>query len=67
MFRATMCSSSGEPTVSTQHWYFSLCMGGSLVWSADQTRQPPIQSEKYKCRIDTVGSPNEEHIVARNM
>jgi len=25
-------------------------MGG--VWSADQT--PPIQSDKYQCRIDTV-------------
>ena len=32
-----------------------------------QTRQPPIQSEKYQCRIDTVSSPDDEHIVARNM
>jgi len=28
MFRATMCPSSGELTVSMRHWYFSLCMGG---------------------------------------
>jgi len=37
-------------TVSMRHWYLSLCMGG--VWSADQT--PPIQSDKYQCRIDTL-------------
>jgi len=28
MFRATMCPSSGELTVSMRHWYFSLYMGG---------------------------------------
>jgi len=32
-----------------------------------QTRQPPIQSEKYQCRIDTVSSPYVGHIVAQNM
>jgi len=48
------------------------------VWSAgwdetaqshpnQQTRQPPIQSEKYQCRIDTVSSPDDGHTVARNM
>jgi len=31
------------------------------------TRQPPIQSEKYQCRTDTVSSPDDGHIVARNM
>ena len=126
MSRATMCPSSGELTVSMQHWYFSLCMGGCLVsrtgeltvsmqhWYflfcmggclvsyfnfstcfgqlcahhqenllylcdagifllcmggclLQQTRQPPIQSEKYQCRIDTVSSPDDGHIVARNM
>ena len=64
MFRATMCPSSGELTVSMRHWYFSLCVGGCLVW---QTRQPPTQSKKYPCRIDTVSSPDDGHIVARNM
>ena len=35
MFRATMCPSSGEITVSVWHWYLSLCMGGvrSAGWS----------------------------------
>jgi len=32
MFRATVCPSSGELTVSMRHKYFSLCMGGCLVW-----------------------------------
>ena len=32
-----------------------------------QTKQPPIQSEKYQCRIDTVSSPNDGHIFTRNM
>ena len=31
------------------------------------TRQPPIQSEKYQCRTDTVSSPDYGHIAARNM
>jgi len=29
--------------------------------------QPPIQSKKYQCRVDTVSSPDDGHIVARNM
>jgi len=107
MFRAAMCPSSGEITVSMRHWYLSLCMGGvwSAGWSetptspcahhqekllylcdtgicysvwvasrllvgvklqpADQT--PPIQSDKYQCRIDTVISPDDGHMVARNI
>ena len=32
-----------------------------------QTRLPPIQNKKYQCRIDTVISPDDRHIVARNM
>jgi len=31
MFRATMCLSSGELTLSKRNWYFSLCMGGCLL------------------------------------
>ena len=30
-------------------------------------RQPPIQREKCQCHIDTVSSPDDGHIVARNM
>ena len=32
-----------------------------------QAGQPPIQSEKYQCRIDTVSSADDGYIVARNM
>ena len=32
-----------------------------------QTRHPPVQSEKYQCRIDTVSSSDDGHTVARNM
>ena len=68
-----MCPSPGEIILSMRHCYFSLCMGGvwSIGWSeislqpADGT--PPIQSDKYQCRIDTVISPDDEHVVARNM
>jgi len=61
-----MCPSAGELTVSMRHWYFSLCIGG---WSHpnQQTRQPPIDSKKYQCPIDTVSSPDDGHIVARDM
>jgi len=46
-----------------------------VVWSAgwdeshpnQQTRQPPIQSEKYQCRIDTLSSPDDGHTDAQNM
>ena len=38
MFRATMCPSSGEITVSMRHWYLSLCMGG--FWSAGWSKTP---------------------------
>ena len=39
-------------------------LGGCLVCCS---RQPPTQSEKYQCRIDRVSSPDDGHIVARNM
>ena len=38
---------------------------GQLVGPADQT--PPIQSDKYQCRIDTAFSPDYGHVDARNM
>jgi len=59
MFRATVWPSSGELTVSMWHWYFSLCMGGCLVCRPE--------SHPYQCRIDKVSSPDDGHIVARNM
>jgi len=50
------------------------CIYATLVFftvygwlSGLQTRQSPIHSEKYQCRIDTVSSPDDGHVVARNM
>jgi len=40
-------------------------MVGISLQPADQT--PPIQSDKYQCRIDTVIFPDDGHMVARNM
>ena len=55
MFRATMCPSSGEPTVS---------MRGIPPCISDGH---PHRVTNTKCRIDTVISPDDGHIVARNM
>jgi hypothetical protein len=30
-------------------------------------QMPPIQSDNYQCRIDTVLFPDDGHMVARNM
>jgi len=45
-------------------WLSGLLVG---ILSNQQTRQPSIHSDKYQCRIDTVNSPDDGHIVARNM
>jgi len=45
--------------------FFTLC--GWLSGLLQHTRQPDRQSEKYQCRIDTLSSPDDGHIVARNM
>ena len=68
MFRATMCPSSGEITISMRTWYLSLCIRDCLVCRfqpADQTFIHRVTYTKY--RIDTVISPDDGHIVARNM
>jgi len=46
-------------------WLSGLLVGMSHPYQL--TRQPPIQSENYQCRIDTVSSPDDGHIAARNM
>jgi len=52
MFRATICPSSGETTVFRHPAY--------------QTDHP-YRMTSTKCRINTAVSPNDGHIVARNM
>jgi len=67
MFLATMCPSSGETTVFLRHlvlvrWLFAMKGGISF--------QPTHYQQKItstKCRKNTVVSPDDGHIVARNM
>jgi len=66
MFRANMCPSSGEITVSMRHLVFvTLCGWLSVLKCANQTVIHTVTN--IKCRIDTVISPDDGHIVARNM
>jgi hypothetical protein len=65
MFRATMCPSSGEITVSMRHLgLMPLCMDDCLVCILDSHT---YRVTSPKCRIDAVISPDDGHIVARNM
>jgi len=63
MFRATMCPSSGEITLSMRHLVFltlewiPLCIPDSH----------PHRVTNTKCRIDKVISPDDGHMVARNV
>jgi len=62
-------SGSYVPIIRITYWiYAALVFFTVYGWLPGlQTRQPPIQSEKYQCRTDTLGSPDDGHIVARNM
>jgi len=63
MFRAGICPSSGDVTVSMRHFVFvSLC--GELSGIPDRH---PHRVTNTKCSIDTVTSPDDGHIAARNM
>jgi len=76
MFRAVMCSSSGESIVSIRHlvhvtlcsiWY--ACLDGT-PWSCIQTYIPDghIYRVTYtKYRIDIIDSPDDEHMTVRNV
>jgi len=66
MFRAAMCPSSGELMVSIWHlvyvtlyrWLFGVhSVHTSHLYRATYTR----------CRIDTINSPDDGHMAARNM
>jgi len=69
MFRATMCPSSGETTVYMRHLVFVTMCG----WLSGMKGAPCIpDSHPYRitstmCCIYTVISPDDRHIVARNM
>jgi len=59
MFRATMCPSSGELTVSVRYLvYVTMC-------GQPDGRPHIVTYTRY--RADTVNAPDDGHIVARNM
>jgi len=66
MFRALMRSSSGELIVSIRHLvYVTLCR-----WPCGM--QVLVDGHLHRvtytrCRIDTINSPDDEHMSARNM
>jgi hypothetical protein len=71
-FRATMCPSSGEKLYLCDTWYLSLCVDDCLVCMAEFI--PPCIPDSHphrvtniKCRIYRVISPDDGHIVVRNM
>jgi len=71
MFRAATCPSSGELIVTIRHlvcvtlyrWPFSV-----QVWIQTCTLNGHLYRVTYtRCRIDTVHSPDDGHVAARNM
>jgi hypothetical protein len=73
VFRATMCPSSGEIIVPMRHLVFVTLYGWLSgmqdgIHSALHTRQSSkYRAKNTRCRISTVISPDDGHIVARNM
>ena len=74
MFRAAMCPSSGELVVSIRHPVYVTRYRrpfGVQVWmSLIQTGT--LNGHLYRvtytgCRIDTINSPDDGHMTARNM
>jgi len=82
MFRATMCPSSGEITVSMRHlvlvilceWQTGMqggrvddCLVCRVEWKPIVPDSHSDRITSTKCRINKVVSPDDGHIVARNM
>jgi len=76
MFRATMCPSSGETSVFMRHLVLVILCGwlsgrqGEVKWNFTSPCLPDSHTQRItstKCRINTDVSPDDGHIVARNM
>jgi hypothetical protein len=74
VFRAAMCPSSGELIVSIRHlvyvtlyrWPFGVQVWMRLVQTC--TPNGHLYTVTYtRCRIDTIDSPDDGHVAARNM
>ena len=64
MFRATKCSSSGESIVSIRPLVYTVYDRVVCRLSLHTTRSYTVYT---RGRIDTIDSPDDEHLVARNM
>ena len=53
-----------EPTISASERSQTDALGRTATGTG---KQPPIQSEKYQRRIDTVSFPDDGHTDVRNM
>jgi len=67
MFRATICPSSGEITVSMRHLVFFTLYGWLSGMQACLPGSHRHRVANIKCVTDTIISPDDGHIVARNM
>jgi len=69
MFRAAMCPSPGELIVSIRHLvYVTLYRLPFGVQVQTCTPNGHLYRVTYtRCRIDTIASPDDEHMAARNM
>jgi hypothetical protein len=67
MFRTPLCSSSGESIVLIQYLvYVSLCGWPSGMRTCIPDGHPH-RVTYTRCRIDTINSPDDEHMSAGNM
>ena len=67
MFRATMCPSSGENTVPMRHLVFVTLYRWQSGMHGGIPDSHPYRVTNTRCRIGTVFSPDDGHIVARNI
>ena len=69
IFRTTMCSSSGDAIVSIRHLAY-VTLDGTIVPSVPAYQMVTYQNIRVtyaRCLNDILESPDDEHIVARNM
>jgi hypothetical protein len=71
MFRAAMCPSSGELNVLMRHLlYVTLCREPSGMQVGIPACMPDGHLHRVtyvRCDIDTINSPDDGHMAARNM
>jgi hypothetical protein len=66
MIWAAMCPSSGELIVSIQHLVYVTLYRGPF--GVPCTPNGPLYKVTYtRCHIDTIDSPDDGHMAARNM